>query len=83
MQDNWAKWTPGAEFAGNNTPFATTLASPFLANYGQNPCLGFEPSEPLPADITAQARVKLININEFTQKMEEFTTYLREKILIA
>ncbi len=83
MQDDWAKWTPGAEFAGNNTPSATTLASPFLANYGQNPRLGFEPPEPLPADITAQARVKLININEFTQKMEEITTHLREEMLIA
>ena len=83
MQDDWAKWIPGAEFAGNNTPSATTLASPFLANYGQNPRLGFEPPEPLPTDITAQARAKLININEFTQKMEEITTRLREEMLTA
>ena len=34
MQDNWAKWIPGAEFAANNVPSAITLASPFLANSG-------------------------------------------------
>ena len=54
MQDDWAKWVPGAEFSANNAPSATTLASPFLANSGQNPCLGFEPPEPLLTDITAQ-----------------------------
>ena len=83
MQDNWAKWTPGVEFASNNAPSATTLASPFLANCGQNPRLGFEPSEPLRPGITAQDRVKLTNINEFTKKIEEITDYLREEILIV
>ncbi len=83
MQDDWAKWTPGAEFAANNVPSATTLASPFLANSGQNPRLGFEPLEPLPSGLTAQVRVKLININEFTKKMEEITGHLRDEMLIA
>ena len=55
MQDDWAKWVLGAEFSANNAPSATTLASPFLANSGQNPRLGFEPPEPLPTDITAQS----------------------------
>ena len=43
MQDNWAKWIPGAEFIANNVPLAITLASPFLANSGQNPHLRFKP----------------------------------------
>ena len=54
MQDDWAKWLPGAEFAANDTPSATILASPFLSNSGQNPRLGFEPPEPLAPDLTAQ-----------------------------
>ena len=37
----------------------------------------------MPADITTQARVKLVNINEFTQKMEKIIIYLREEMLIA
>lgn len=83
MQDDWARWIPGAEFAANNAPCATTLASPFLANSEQNPRLGFEPSEPLRPGITAQDRVKLTNINEFTKKMEEITNHLRDKMLTA
>ena len=83
MQDDWAKWLPGAEFAANNAPSSTTLASPFLANSGQNPRLGFEPPEPLPEDLTSQARDKLINVEEFTKKMEELTNHLRDEMLIA
>lgn len=83
MQDDWSKWIPGAEFAANNTPSATTLASPFLANSGQNPRLGFEPPEPLPADLTAQSRRRLIDVENFTKKMEDLTTHLREEMLIA
>ena len=83
MQNDWAKWIPGAEFAANNAPSATTLASPFLANSGQNPRLGFEPPEPLPTDMTAESRRRLIDIENFTKKMEDLTTHLREEMLIA
>ena len=83
MQDDWAKWVPGAEFSANNTSFAITLASPFLANSGQNPHLGFEPSEPLPTDITAQFWVKLINVENFTKRMKELTEHLHDEMLIA
>ena len=54
MQDNWAKWIPGAEFTVNNAPSAITLILPFLANSGQNPHLRFKSSEPLVTDLTAQ-----------------------------
>ena len=83
IQDDWAKWIPSAEFAANNAPSATTLASPFLANSGQNPRLGFEPPEPLPADMTAQSRRRLIDIENFTKKMEDLTTHLRDEMLVA
>ena len=83
MQDDWAKWVPGTEFCANNAPSAITLASSFLANSGQNPCLGFEPSEPLPTDITTQSWVKLINVENFTKRMKELTEHLCNEMLIA
>ena len=83
MQDNWAKWVPGAEFAANNVLSAITLASPFLANSGQNPHLRFEPPEPLATDLTAQQQIKLLDIENFTKKMKDLTEHLRVEMLIA
>ena len=82
MQDDWAKWLSGAEFSANNTFFSTTLASLFLANSEQNPHLGFKPPESLPAELTTQARIKLLNVKEFTKKMKELTEHLQNKMLI-
>jgi hypothetical protein len=42
-QNNWVDWLPLAEFASNNAVSETTGFSPFFANYGFNPKLGFEP----------------------------------------
>ena len=83
MQDDWVKWVPGAEFSANNAPSAITLASPFLANSGQNPHLEFEPLKPLLTDITAQSWVKLINVENFTKRMKELTEHLCNEMLIA
>ena len=33
IQDDWAKWIPGAEFVINNAPSAITLISFFLVNF--------------------------------------------------
>ena len=41
MQDDWAKWIPGAEFTANNALSAITLTSFFLANSDQNSHLRF------------------------------------------
>ena len=83
MQDDWAKWLPGAEFSANNTDSSSILASPFLANSGQHPRMGFEPEEPLPQDITAQSRANLIAANAFAERMREMETHLRDEMLIA
>ena len=72
-----------AEFAANNVPSATTLTLPFLANSGQNPHLRFKPSEPLATDLTAQQQIKLLDIENFTKKMEDLTKHLRVEMLIA
>ena len=83
MQDDWAKWIPGAEFAANNALSAITLTSLFLANSGQNPHLEFKPSEPLATDLTAQQQIKLLDIENFTKKMKDLTKHLRVEMLIA
>ena len=83
MQDDWAKWLSGAEFSANNTSFLITLASPFLANSRQNPHLGFKLPESLPAELTAQARIKLLNIKKFIKKIKELTEHLQNEMLIA
>lgn len=83
MQDDWAQWLPGAEFAANNTDSSTTLASPFLANSGQHPRVGFEPEEPLPQSITTQVRVNLTSANVFADRMQKMEAHLRDEMLTA
>ena len=83
MQDDWAQWLPGAEFSSNNTESSSTLASPFMANSGQHPRVGFEPAEPLPQDLSSQARAKLIAADDFADRMEEMNEHLRDEMLIA
>jgi len=41
-QDHWLEWLGMAEFAYNNKAHAGTKVSPFEANSGQNPRMGFE-----------------------------------------
>ena len=42
-QDDWYDWISIAEFAYNDQVHASTQASPFMLDAGQNPRLGFEP----------------------------------------
>jgi len=41
-QEQWLDWLGTAEFMYNNKIYAATKISPFKANYGQNPRMGFE-----------------------------------------
>ena len=82
MQNDWVKWLSGAEFSINNALFLITLASPFLANSEQNLHLEFKFSKSLPVELTAQARIKLLNIKEFIKKMKKFTKHLQNEMLI-
>jgi len=41
-QDHWPEWLGTAEFAYNNKAHVGTRVSPFEANSGQNPRMGFE-----------------------------------------
>jgi len=41
-QEQWPDWSGMAEFAYNNKIHTATKTSPFKANYGQDPRMGFE-----------------------------------------
>jgi len=41
-QEQWSDWLGMAEFAYNNKTYSSTKMSPFKANYGQDPRMGFE-----------------------------------------
>jgi len=41
-QEQWPDWLGTAEFAYNNKTHSSTKVSPFKANYGQDPRMGFE-----------------------------------------
>jgi len=41
-QEQWLEWLGTAEFAYNNKMHSSTRTSPFKANYGQDPRMGFE-----------------------------------------
>jgi len=41
-QEQWPDWLGMAEFAYNNKTHSSTKVSPFKANYGQDPRMGFE-----------------------------------------
>ncbi|KAI1676228.1 reverse transcriptase [Pyrenophora tritici-repentis] len=76
LQDDWSLWLPLAEFAANNAINESTQATPFFANYGFHPRLGFEPV--LPGNRPA-AR----DAEEFAQKMNSIHEYLRAEICLA
>ena len=81
MQEDWAHWLPGAEFAAINVESVLTSCSPFFANFGQHPRMGFEPLGPLPA--RQDQRLQALEADAFAIKMEELTQYLRDEMILA
>ena len=59
------------------------MTSPFLANYGQDPRVGFEPPETLPPDMITQARANRIAINDFVAQIDDINKHLQDEMLIA
>jgi len=41
-QEQWPEWLGTTEFAYNNKVQISTKVSPFMANSGRDPCMGFE-----------------------------------------
>jgi len=81
--DDWAQHLPLAEFAANNTASATTTVSPFLANLGQHPRVGFGPLATQGPSTSARTRLDRSNADQFVQRMERLTEDLRDEMLIA
>jgi hypothetical protein len=76
LQDDWAEWLPLAEFAANSNRSDTTGISPFFANYGFHPRMGFEP---VPADNRPVTR----DAEAFARKMEDVIDYARSAMTAA
>ena len=60
-QEQWPEWLGTAEFAYNNKAYSSTKMSPFKANYGQNPRMGFE----------GRKKGKYKGAKKFIKKMKE------------
>jgi len=60
-QEQWLEWLGMAEFAYNNKVHSSTKISPFKANYGQNPRMGFE----------GRKKRKYKGAEKFIEKMKE------------
>ena len=76
-QDDWVDWLPLAEFAFNNAPSETIGVSPFFANYGFNPRLGTEPSDPCPPNLSLAQKRQLYKANIVADRLEYITTLLK------
>ncbi|KAL9563874.1 hypothetical protein ACKAV7_011909 [Fusarium commune] len=77
LQDDWSRWLPLAEFAANLLKSETTRMSPFFANYGFNPRMGFEPT------ITVRGTPATRDAEQFAQTMNEILEYLRSESIAA
>jgi len=60
-QEQWPDWLGTAEFAYNNKVNSSTKVSPFMANNGRNPRMGFE----------MRRKGKVLRAEEFAAKMKE------------
>jgi len=60
-QEQWPEWLGTAEFAYNNKAHLSTQTSPFKANYGQDPRIGFE----------GRKKGKYTGAEKFVEKMKE------------
>ena len=76
LQDDWSRWLPLAEFALNNTLNESIKTTPFFANYGFYPRIGFEPLDP---DRTPAA----LDAERVAQKIQEVHEMLKSEICLA
>jgi len=60
-QNNWSEWLTMAEFAFNNKVYTVTKMSPFQANYGRKPRIGFD----------IRKKRKNVKAEEFAREMKK------------
>jgi len=86
-QEQWPDWLGTAEFAYNNKIHAATKISPFKANYGQDPRMGFEIRRKGKYKVVGKfvERMKKIQekakaaLEKAQEKMKKFTNRKREE----
>jgi hypothetical protein len=78
LQDDWYDWLPLAEFTGNNSTSETTGVTPFLANSGQHPRMGYELSTGIARP--HYQRSQALDANVFIDKMKEIEAHLQEEM---
>jgi hypothetical protein len=76
LQDDWYTWLPLAEFALNATYSEAIKTSPFFANYGFHPRMGFEP-------VPVPDRPASRDAEEFARKMQAISDYVRSQMTSA
>jgi RNase H-like domain found in reverse transcriptase/Reverse transcriptase (RNA-dependent DNA polymerase)/Integrase zinc binding domain len=76
-QDDWVDWLPLAEFASNNAVSETTGYSPFFANYGFHPRLGFEPRTACSPDKTPQQKKEFMKAHSIADRFDRILTQLK------
>ena len=59
-QAHWPEWLAISQFSYNNKFQSSTQVSPFYANYGYNPCMGFE----------LRINAKVQAVEDFVQQMK-------------
>ena len=81
LQDDWIDWLAFAEFTANNSVLETTKVSPFLANYGQYPQMGFKPPNNTP--YPAHQAVQIAEADKFVKKIEELQQFFTDEMIWA
>ena len=76
-QNDWVHWLPLAEFAANNVISEVDGSVAFFANYGFNPRLGTEPSQPCPPNLSTTTRKELFRANAVINRFERIITQLK------
>jgi hypothetical protein len=76
-QNDWVDWLPLAEFASNNATSETTGVSPFYANYGFHPRLGFEARPPCSPDKTPQQKREFMKAHNIADRFDRILTQLK------
>jgi transposase InsO family protein len=82
QQSNWAEWLPMAEYASNATISASTGISAFMANYGFEPRMSFDPIEP-PESGSARERILRTKGVDMAKKMKEVFEFTRRKLAMT
>jgi len=86
-QEQWPDWLGMAEFAYNNKIHSSTKVSPFKANYGQNPRMGFEMrrkgkyqgAEKFVIKIKEIQKEAKVVLEKVQEEMKKYTNRKREK----